>query len=1254
MLLYQLTIQNFCESRCYPTQMDRSLRPDKLELESSDPECKKKWSHWKRIFNIYIDSINDPKTPVNKLDYLIGLVSHSNFDLIESSANFEAAIEIFDEHFGKKINIIHARHLLLSRKQKEGEGLQDFLTSLKSLSKDCDFAAVTAIQHQEGYIRDAFVSGLSSLSTKQKILESKDTELKDIFTLAQIYEEAKANAMSFSSPVNMACPIAEVAPLASDSEAGQASAAINHRYSSKNSRCSWCGKERHPKYKCPARESVCRICHIKGHWDSVCRSSSSSKPSSASASVYPVISSINSVPKSLQRSSFVVGVNGRDCEAIWDCDSLWDTGAGENYIKPTAAEKYGLRVIPERGEVGMASTDHQTATTGYVLVTLTVNGKKYYNMKLTLLDNACADIILGLDFLARHKQLIINFGGPEPPLVATLGTMKAEPPSLFANLTADCHPVAAKSRRFSTPDRLFIKSEVSRLLKEGIIEKSNSPWRSQPYVTGGGNQKKRMVIDYSETINRFTLLDAYPLPRMDDLINEIAQYNVYSPIDLRSAYHQHELNPVDRPFTAFEADGGLYQFCRLPFGVTNGVSSFQREMDNFVAENSLKGCFPYLDNITVCGKTQEEHDKNLADFLAAAKRKNLTLNEDKCEFSTKKLYLLGSVIENGEIRPDPNRLTALLELTPPTDNKSLKRILGFFAHYSKWIQNFSEKVKPLVNATAFPLSSDQVKSFEKLKREVADSVVGAIKEGEPFTVETDASHSTLAATLNQSGRPVAFFSRSLHGSELAHSSVEKEAQAVVEAIRFWRHLLTGRHFSLITDQKSVSFMFDTKHKGKVKNEKIMRWRMELMCYHFDIVYRPGVENISADTLSRPCASVFPNVPLSTSSIVGGIQIEKAPLPCASVNPSSDRLRELHVSLCHPGVTRMCHFVKCRNLPYSVEDIRKLNNSCKECAEVKPRYFKPQPAHLIKATQPFERLNVDFKGPLPSTDKNKYFLQVIDEYSRFPFIIPTADMTAGTIIKSLCSLFTMFGMSSYIHSDRGQNFIGKEVRQFLNSRGISCSRTTPYNPECNGQAEKSNHTIWRAVTLALRSKNWPQSRWQEVLPDVVHSVRTLLCTATNSTPHERLFNFQRKSGTGSSLPTWLMSPGPVLLRRFVRHSKQEPLVDEVHLIEANPQYAFIRYQDGRESTVSIKDLAPTGEVGGEPSVPTGFVDEPRSGDGSEQSVNPNDQHMEEPPVAPDIVQPEPETIVVNPTQVPSPAPRRSMRVSKPPSRLIAET
>ena len=188
---------------------------------------------------------------------------------------------------------------------------------------------------------------------------------------------------------------------------------------------------------------------------------------------------------------------------------------------------------------------------------------------------------------------------------------------------------------------------------------------------------------------------------------------------------------------------------------------------------------------------------------------------------------------------------------------------------------------------------------------------------------------------------------------------------------------------------------------------------------------------------------------------------------------------------------MVHFVRSRKLPYSLEEVKKMTASCSDCAELKPEYHKPIQAHLINATQPFERLNIDFKGPLLSASKNKYLLTVVDEYSRFPFAFACTDMTTPTVIKCLTQLFAIFGMPGYVHSERGPSFLSVELKQFLHSVGISTSRTTSYHPPGNGQVERHNGIIWQAVILALKSQQLPTTQWEIVLPDTLHSIRSLL-------------------------------------------------------------------------------------------------------------------------------------------------------------------
>ena len=203
--------------------------------------------------------------------------------------------------------------------------------------------------------------------------------------------------------------------------------------------------------------------------------------------------------------------------------------------------------------------------------------------------------------------------------------------------------------------------------------------------------------------------------------------------------------------------------------------------------------------------------------------------------------------------------------------------------------------------------------FENLKQEIAKASLKSVDETMPFVVECDASDVAISATLNQGGRPVAFMSRSFQGSELHYPAVEKEATAIIEAVRKWNHFLSRQHFTLVTDQRSVSFMFDSRKRTKIKNNKIQCWRLELASYNYTIVYRPGKDNVAADSLTRTY--------------------------CGSASGLS--LTDIHAALCHPGITRLLHFVRTKNLPFSTDDVRKVCSTCRICAELKPFFISLQ-------------------------------------------------------------------------------------------------------------------------------------------------------------------------------------------------------------------------------------------------------------------------------------------------------------------------
>ena len=1140
------------------------LKPFRFETDPNSPKGAKHLRHWLKIFTEFLErceaaaGAEEARAP-NRLQLLYAYVSADVFEYIEDCETYDAAITKLKSIYIKTPNIIFARHKLATRKQQSGETLEEFYQSLHLLSKDCQLRDVTAEAYRNELVRDAFINGIYSHSIRQRLLENNELTVAQAFDKARSLRTAQEHSEAYLTSADFSAAAASHPSNSSptpDRSTQQLMTVQSSQSSAASSRlCYFCGLAFHHRDRCPAKEVFCHTCGKKGHFSKVCRSRFFQKAKSMSNCTSRIQSNFPSFsaacPASLLPASLKIFVNNVSLTA------LVDSGSSESYINSSICSKLKLDSYPTLHRVQMASSAMTAKSTGFCLVDIMIDDTHYSSIRLNILEGLCSDIILGLDFQSQHENLIIKFNGKYPDLVVApkshcLTTAAKLPDvSLFSNVTEDAVPIATKSRRFNQDDRAFIQNNIDELLTEGIIRASSSPWRAQVLIVKDeyNRHRKRMCIDYSQTINIYTELDAYPLPRIDDMVNQLAQYHVFSTFDLKGAYHQVAIKESDSKYTAFEANGKLYEFTRIPFGVKNGVAAFQRAISQFVENENLKDVYPYLDNITVAGRTQEEHDKNVESFLNALHRNNVTLNDSKTIHSVNSINILGYVVTKGCIKPDPERLRPLKNFPPPVNQKQLRSVLGMFAYYAKWIDRYADKIRPLAQVKLFPIDRDTeaLRAFQSLKQELENAALHSIDENEAFVVECDASDIAISATLNQGGRPVAFMSRTLQGGEVRYPAIEKEATAIIEAIRKWSHLLLRQTFTLITDQRSVAFMLDSRRRTKIKNNKIQQWRIELASYSYHIKYRPGGQNSGPDSFSRAF--------------------------CATCVTSTLSLQEIHANLCHPGVTRLLHYVRTKNLPYSTTDVKRATSTCKVCAEVKPQFYKSEQNRLIKATQPMERLSLDFKGPISSINSNKYLLVIVDEYSRFPFVYPCKNTASSTVINCLENLFSLTGIPSYIHSDNASSFKSHELKQYLLKRGIASSKSSIYNPAGNGQAEKTVGTVWKAVQLALRTRNLPMSHYEYVLNDVLHSLRSLLCVSINATPHERFFNFPRRSGTGKSLPTWLTCHNTVFVRRFNRHSKNDPYVDKVELININPTYAEVRYNDGREATVSVRDLSP---------------------------------------------------------------------------------
>ncbi|KAI3762990.1 hypothetical protein L1987_53435 [Smallanthus sonchifolius] len=692
------------------------------------------------------------------------------------------------------------------------------------------------------------------------------------------------------------------------------------------------------------------------------------------------------------------------------------------------------------------------------------------------------------------------------------------------DLAPGAAPIARAPYRLAPSELQELATQLQDLLDKGFIRPSSSPWGAPVLFVKKKDGTFRMCIDYRE-LNKVTIKNRYPLPRIDDLFDQLQGSRFYSKIDLRSDYHQLRVREEDISKTAFRTRYGHYEFMVMPFGLIMDLMNrvCKPYLDQFV--------IVFIDDILIYSKNKEEHEEHLRLILELLKRDQLYAKFSKCEFWIREVQFPGHVVNEKGIHVDPSKIEAIKNWAASKTPTEVRQFLGLAGYYRRFIEGFSKIAQPLTALTqrgkAYNWGDNQESAFQHLKQKLCSAPILALPEGtDDFVVYCDASIKGLGCVLMQREKVIAYASRQLKVHERNYTTHDLELAAVVFDLNIWRHYLYGTKYTIYTDHKSLQHIFEQKEL----NMRQRHWVELLNDYDCAIRYHLALQLTIHPGLPDKIRSTLLEALKEENLLLEGTRGMEAQLEVKSDGiryfaeriwvPVFGNLRELvmdesHKSRysIHPGSDKMYHDLKVLYWwPKMKADIATYVSKCLTCAKVKVEY--PKLSGLLQQPEipmwKWERISMDFITKLPRTPTGCDTIWVIvdrlTKSAHFLAIKEIDKMDKLTLIY-LKEVVSRHGVPISIISDRDARFTSRFWQSLHKALGTRLDISTAYHPQTDGQTERTIQTLEDMLRACVIDFG---NTWESQLPLVEFSYNNSYHTSINAAPFEALYGRKCRS------------------------------------------------------------------------------------------------------------------------------------------------